>query len=253
MCKFVLDLRLYMCNTFVQMKIDKYTLIYRESIDDLSAALEEKESLEDRLQEVIAKIDDLRQVAYSTANMCGVDPRVEYPSLFLEETSLDIGFTDAIRGVFSPGVGMSPVQVRNRLRAGGFDLKGYKNPLATIHTILKRLVKAGELFVMPQDEEDGPTLYIMPPTDRTTTSKTVNALNAPSTDGIQPSQEAKRIVIRPGEPVTKILRRKDPRWWEYIKQSGGIILSNPPYFANGKRLTVRQRRELKEAIGEKKD
>jgi len=163
-------------------------------------------------------------------------------------------------------VGLSPVQVRNRLRAGGFDLKGYKNPLATIHTILKRLVKAGELFVMPQDEEDGPTIYIMPPSARTT-SNTVNALNAPSTevvnaldraivrlaDGIQPSQEAKQIVIRPGEPVTKILRKKDPRWWEYIKQSGGIILSNPPYFANGKRLTVRQRRELKEAIGEKKD
>ena len=47
----------------------------------------------------------------------------------------------------------TPVEVRNALRDRGFKIEQYKNPLASIHTILKRLVKSGELHSVQDDDE----------------------------------------------------------------------------------------------------
>jgi hypothetical protein len=40
---------------------------------------------------------------------------------------------------------MTPMEVRDRLEAIGFDLSKYSSSLAAIHTVLKRLHEAGEL------------------------------------------------------------------------------------------------------------
>jgi hypothetical protein len=40
---------------------------------------------------------------------------------------------------------MTPVDVRDRLHAIGFDVSKYANDLAAVHTILKRLNQSGEL------------------------------------------------------------------------------------------------------------
>ena len=34
----------------------------------------------------------------------------------------------------------------------GFDFKTYSNPLASVHTVLKRLVKAGKVKVVPREK-----------------------------------------------------------------------------------------------------
>src|SRR5207245_2787298 len=103
-----------------------------------------------------------------------------------------------------------------------FDLDGYKNPLATIHTILKRLVKAGELFICTFDDEDGPTVYMMPPAE----------------------------TIPVAKRVAETLKKKRPAWAKYLAEHGGLIIGNPPYFASGKGLTPRQRREVDEVMAE---
>jgi len=57
-----------------------------------------------------------------------------------------MGLTDAIRLVVrGAGVPMTPVEVRDRLHAIGFDVSKYANDLAAIHTILKRLNDSGEV------------------------------------------------------------------------------------------------------------
>jgi hypothetical protein len=56
-----------------------------------------------------------------------------------------LGFTDAVRQAMSAGMRMTPIEVRDELANNGFDLARYSNPLATIHTILKRLLEAGQL------------------------------------------------------------------------------------------------------------
>src|SRR5262249_25621978 len=98
-----------------------------------------------------------RETAYSVSQLCDADPAKEFPNLFGDETP-DAGITDAVRAVFEPGLGFTPVEVRSALRRKGFKIDEYKNPLASIHTILKRLGKSGELSAW-QDDEDSPVTY----------------------------------------------------------------------------------------------
>jgi hypothetical protein len=76
----------------------------------------------------------------------------------LDEILKPSGFTDAVRKVFrqSPDNEFTPVEVKQKMSVR-FVLSGYTNPLASIHTILKRLVKAGE--VVPVQREDGKSAY----------------------------------------------------------------------------------------------
>jgi hypothetical protein len=61
------------------------------------------------------------------------------------------GISDAIRTVLSNHYEtdkrtiLMPTGIRNRLASGGFDLGNYKNPMAVIHTTLKRLEEQGEV------------------------------------------------------------------------------------------------------------
>ena len=56
------------------------------------------------------------------------------------------GFTDAVRSVLrsNPGYSATATRVRDMLINSGFSLNSYSNPLASIHTILKRLAERGE-------------------------------------------------------------------------------------------------------------
>jgi hypothetical protein len=66
------------------------------------------------------------------------------------------GFTDAIRKVLrSSEDALSAAEVRDKLPGAGFSLEGYSNPLASIHTILKRLTPRE----VEQTTKDGKTAY----------------------------------------------------------------------------------------------
>lgn len=203
--------------------IDKYVLLYRQTINDLSGKVSDKADLEERLTEVRSEIYKLRQIATSLSAYRGLDPRTEYPDLFVDNLELDAGITSRVRGCFTSDKALSATQVRNSLLASKYDLTDYKNALATIHTILKRLVKAGELFVVNEDGEQGSqTMYMMPPAE----------------------------TIPVAKRVAEILKKKRPAWAEYLAERGGLILGNPPHFASGKRMTTRMRREVAETLRE---
>jgi hypothetical protein len=152
-----------------------YKATMRTLLQDLSGLLQKKERLEDRLQEVIERIATVREAAWSMKDLSGIDPEKEYPHLFSLEVTPDVGFTDAIREVFRANlrIVLTPVGVRNKLKERGFKLENYKNPLASIHTILKRLMKQGELDVLEGDEE-GPTGYVMMPKAGTETEDEIS-------------------------------------------------------------------------------
>ncbi len=65
------------------------------------------------------------------------------------------GFTDSVRNVLrnTPRCSATAIGVRNMLIESGYDLSQYTNPLASIHTILKRLVKSGEVEGTVRDGE----------------------------------------------------------------------------------------------------
>ena len=47
---------------------------------------------------------------------------------------------------------MSPRQVMEDMAKRGFDFKSYSNSLASVHTVLRRLVKAGKVEIVPKQK-----------------------------------------------------------------------------------------------------
>jgi len=104
---------------------------YRKALE---AASREYETLGEKRREIDQRLAELAQTIGTLAKLLGLTPTVP------------MGLTDAIRLVVrGAGVPMSPVEVRDRLAAIGFDVSRYVNDLAAVHTILKRLNAAGEL------------------------------------------------------------------------------------------------------------
>jgi hypothetical protein len=104
---------------------------YRQA---LQAALREYEELGLKRREIDRRLAELAQTIGTLSRLLGHTPTVP------------MGLTDAIRLVMrGAGLPMTPVEVRDRLRAIGFDVAKYTNDLAAVHTILKRLHDAREL------------------------------------------------------------------------------------------------------------
>lgn len=62
------------------------------------------------------------------------------------KASADVGMTDRIREILATYRGcLQPTDVRDALVRGGFNLEGRSNPMAEVHTVLRRLVASGEV------------------------------------------------------------------------------------------------------------
>ena len=100
----------------------------------LESATREYEELGTKRQAIDNRLAELAQTIGTLSKLLGLTPTVP------------LGLTDAIRLVVrGAGVPMTPTDVRDRLRAIGFDVSKYANDLAAVHTILKRLNESGEL------------------------------------------------------------------------------------------------------------
>jgi hypothetical protein len=61
--------------------------------------------------------------------------------------SSDLGLTDRVRAILQASERpLSPTQVRERVQDSGLDLSEYSNPLATVHSVLRRLVEAQQVI-----------------------------------------------------------------------------------------------------------
>ena len=105
----------------------------------LETAVHEYEALGLKRREIDQRLADVAQTIGTLSRLCGLTPTVP------------IGLTAAIRLVMrGAGMPMTPIDVRDRLHAIGFDGSKYINPLAAVHTILKRLNESGELLFIPR-------------------------------------------------------------------------------------------------------
>jgi hypothetical protein len=100
----------------------------------LKAAIAEYEKLLADRERVNRRLAELQETISSLMRLCGYTPTVPW------------GLTEACRAVLLRAEDpMTPVAIRDRLRAIGFDLTRYANELAAIHTTLKRLEAAGQV------------------------------------------------------------------------------------------------------------
>jgi hypothetical protein len=104
--------------------------------DEMAKLLLERRVIDEKLSKLAPCVEYLSKV-------CDISPTVQsVPSM------LDVGLSDAIRFVFksaSPRSGLTPTEVRDRLREQGFHLDRYANELPPIHNTIARLAAAGEI------------------------------------------------------------------------------------------------------------
>src|SRR5689334_2850505 len=105
----------------------------------LEAAIREYEELGAKRHAIDTRLAELAHTIGTLNRLLGLTPTVP------------LGLTDAVRLVVrGAGVPVTPTEVRDRLRAIGFDLSKYANELAAVHTIVKRLNQSGELRFLPR-------------------------------------------------------------------------------------------------------
>lgn len=115
----------------------------------LETAIREYETLGQQRQDIDKRLAEIAQTIGTLSRLCGL------------VATVPMGLTDACRLVVrGAGVPVTPMDVRDRIKAIGFDLSKYSNDLAAIHTILKRLNEAGELRLLPRGNEPGKQAYI---------------------------------------------------------------------------------------------
>jgi hypothetical protein len=149
---FLLDMYLYVvCNT--SMNWDNIAQIDGE-LGQLNNLLEKAQtelvSLLEERKRVDWAIHKLQQNITHLAALCQVE---------VDDPFKQLGMTDAIRWVV--GASKAPLaasEVRDKLSEAGFDLSEYKNAMACVHTILKRLIQAGQ--VKAQTLQPGYTTFV---------------------------------------------------------------------------------------------
>ena len=115
----------------------------------LETAVREYEALGQQRQDLDRRLAEVAQTIGTLSRLCGL------------VSTVPMGLTDACRLVVrGAGVPVTPMDVRDRIKAIGFDLSKYSNDLAAIHTILKRLNESGELRLLSRGNEPGKHAYI---------------------------------------------------------------------------------------------
>jgi hypothetical protein len=122
---------------------DKFLLMdvsYKLALDKAIADLD---ALTMKEREIALRKAQLRETIKALSALCGRLPDINAFSL-----------SDAIRLVISSASeGLSPIEIRGKLTGMGYDLSKYKNPLASIHTALNRMVETEEIVYMPDEDE----------------------------------------------------------------------------------------------------
>jgi hypothetical protein len=116
--------------------------------NELGRKLKEQEALE-------KKITGLRATIAALARMLDEE--------FVEEDA--IGLTDAIREAFrAAGVTgtLTPTEVKEKLEMMGYDITKYGNVMASVHTIVNRLVSKREIKQVGTRADNKPCYQIMP-------------------------------------------------------------------------------------------
>ena len=104
---------------------------YRAALDE---ALREYETLLQQKADLDARLAQVAESVGTLTRLCGYTPTVAY------------GLTEACKtSLRCAAVPMTPLDVRDRLQSTGFDINRYSNPLAAIHTVLRRLTESGEV------------------------------------------------------------------------------------------------------------
>ena len=117
---------------------------------DLNAKKRELAALLRQRQGIDQKIAQLQPLIGHLEGLC-----IELGDRAAKETAakveLTTGLTELARLTLEEAyIPLSPSELMKRMQSKGFDFSRYSNPLASIHVVLQRLVKSGQVKAVPQ-------------------------------------------------------------------------------------------------------
>ena len=124
---------------------ESYRRALQEAIREYQRLSRERTRLDERLVQLVQSISTL-------AKLCRLTPTVQ------------LGLTDACRmALRAAGHPLTAGEMRAQLDAMGFDCSKYSNPLASIHTVLRRLCRSGEVKSKPRPYDKPAFSWKSPP------------------------------------------------------------------------------------------
>jgi hypothetical protein len=128
------------------MKTSNYRRALFQAKQDFARCLEQSQKLDRKMARLNALISNLEELSAET-----IRKRADTDTKQVILAHLEMGITEFTRVIlkekFFP---MTAGQLKQELEARKLDLSRYTNPLAVIYTVLKRLVKNGEVRIVPQ-------------------------------------------------------------------------------------------------------
>jgi hypothetical protein len=116
--------------------------MYRQQI---GASLLRIDELMEERKKIDAELVKLRKLALANAFML-TDQDARDAVVAEIDSQSATGFTHTIRSILRQNPrGLTPPEIRDALFGAGYDLSSQVNPLASIHSVLRRLVTAGEV------------------------------------------------------------------------------------------------------------
>jgi hypothetical protein len=126
------------------MSVD-YMAWFQNAKAELAKIKRETLALQAQIEEHDKQAAALTQTMKALAPLVGEQPPPDV-QIATDSDTPSGGMTDCVRAILKKAV--EPVtasEIRESLEAIGFDMNSYSNPLATIHTVLRRLTESGEV------------------------------------------------------------------------------------------------------------
>jgi len=128
------------------MKTAAYRTALYEAKQDVARHLVKRQKLDHKIAQLQALVTNLQNLSAARDRKNfekGVDRVIK--------ASTNVGVTDCVRVILKETfLPMTAAEIKQAIEDRKYNLTVYKNPLAVIHTILKRLVKSDEVRVIPQ-------------------------------------------------------------------------------------------------------
>jgi hypothetical protein len=122
----------------------------REYQRALISARRELERLLQQRQKIDQRMTELQPIIRHLENLCqDLDQRRAAEEAASKELlqGLTHEVSKTLKSKYSP---LSPRHIMEDMAKRGFDFKTYSSPLASVHTVLRRLVAAGKVKIVPQ-------------------------------------------------------------------------------------------------------
>jgi predicted transcriptional regulator len=125
---------------------------YRGTIFLCRARLDRLVAKREKLNQEISRVSDL---VIANANFLPEEEKADQLEQLEQLVAEPPGFTESVRNILKANAihPATALQVRDLMAKAGFNLRAYSNPLASIHTILKRLAERGEVTTSMNDSQ----------------------------------------------------------------------------------------------------